>query len=73
MPQKTTGCEGLKPGKGSLAGFFSSVIVSPTLQSETLLIPELIKPISPGPKESTSSALGENIPTLSIVCVTQQP
>ena len=50
-------------------GFFSSVIVSPTLQSDTLLMPELIKPISPGPKVSTSVGFGEKIPTLSIVCV----
>ena len=68
IPQKTTGWEGLKPGNTSSVGVLSSVIVSPTLQSETLLMPELIKPISPGPKESISIALGENIPTLSIVC-----
>ena len=57
--------------KSKVKYFYSdpSVIVSPTLQSDTLLMPELINPISPGPRVSTSVGLGEKIPTLSIVCV----
>ena len=59
----------MNPGKGCVVGFFSSVIVSPTLQSATLLIPEFINPISPGPSDITSVGLGENTPTLLMICV----
>ena len=52
-----------------LIGFFSSVIVSPMRQSETLFILAFIKPISPGPKKSTSSIFGLKIPTRSIIYV----
>ena len=49
-PQKTTGTDGLKPGRACSQGFLSSVIVSPTLQSDAVLMLAVIKPISPGPK-----------------------
>ena len=39
-------------------GFLSSVIVSPTLQSATVLTEAVIKPISPGPNSSTFIILG---------------
>ena len=52
-PQKTTGIEGLKPSNIEFVGFLSSVIVSPTLQSATVLTEAVKKPISPGPIDST--------------------
>ena len=48
---------GLKPGSGSAAGRRSSVIVSPTWQSATALMPAVMKPISPGPSRSTALRL----------------
>ena len=41
QPQNTTGRLGWKPGSGSGAGLRSSVIVSPTLQSATVLMAAL--------------------------------
>ncbi len=64
-PQNTTGTEGLKPASISVAGLRSSVMVSPTLQSAIVLMPAMMKPISPGPSSAMSVALGAKMPTLS--------
>ena len=40
-------------------------MVSPTLQSAMVLMPAMMKPISPGPSSATSLGLGVNTPTLS--------
>ena len=68
MPQKITGLLGLNPGKASCMGFFTSIIVSPTLQSDTCLILPVIKPTSPAHNSSTIIFFGLNTPTLSIIC-----
>ena len=65
MEQNTTGIDGLNPDKGSKQGTLLSVIVSPMLQSLTLLMLAVIKPTSPGYKASTSCIFGVNTPTLS--------
>ena len=66
MPQKTTGCTSRNPVRALAVGFFSSVMVSPTAASDTSLIWAVKKPISPGPRLSTSVALGVKTPSLSI-------
>ena len=66
-PQKTTGLLGLKPGNASLRGFSASHIVSPTLVSDKILIPVVIKPISPAFSSLTSFALGVKTPTFSTI------
>ena len=48
------------------AGFFISVIVSPTQASDTNLIAAVIKPTSPTDKFSTILGLGSRTPTCSI-------
>ena len=50
----------------SAAGRFSSVTVSPTRVSATCLMAAVKKPISPGPRLSTISFLGREMPTRSI-------
>ena len=64
-PQKTTGCAGANPGKAFSQPFFSCVIVSPTLVSETCLIDAVKKPISPADKTSIGVIFGVNTPILS--------
>ena len=64
-PQNTTGTDGLKPGSGSEAGFRSSVMVSPILVSDTSLMPDVMKPISPGPSSLLCSGFGVKKPTRS--------
>ena len=54
------------PGSAALAGFFSSVTVSPTRVSATCLIEAVKKPISPGPSLFRISCLGRKMPTRSI-------
>ena len=44
-------------------------MVSPTLQSATVLMPAVMKPISPGPSSGTVTPLGVKTPTRSTVCV----
>ena len=55
----------MKPGRASVAGRRSSVMVSPTLQSATVLIAAVMKPISPGPRSSIGTIFGVNTPTCS--------
>ena len=55
----------LKPGSGSEAGRVSSVMVSPTEQSATALMPAVMKPRSPGRSSGISRRLGVNTPTRS--------
>ena len=66
-PQKTTGLLGLNPGRATFNGSFASQIVSPTFVSDNSFIPVVIKPISPAFSSFTSSALGVNTPTFSIL------
>ena len=49
-----------------MAGFFSSVIVSPTGAPSISLIPAMTKPTSPVSSDSRVTGLGENRPSLSI-------
>ena len=65
-PQNTTGLLGLKPGKASIFGFVASQIVSPTFVYDKILIPVVIKPISPAFNSSMSFGFGVKIPTFSI-------
>ena len=65
-PQNTTGCTSRKPGRAVAAGRFSSVMVSPTAAWATSLIWAVMKPISPGPRLSTSVRLGLKTPMRSI-------
>jgi len=44
-------------------------MVSPILQSATVLMPAVMKPISPGPSSGTATPLGVNTPTRSTVWV----
>ena len=66
-PQNTTGTDGLNPGRISRQGLRSSVIVSPTLASDTVFTPALINQISPGPNSLMIVGFGPKIPTRSIV------
>ena len=45
------------------------MIVSPTRQSATVLMPAVMKPISPGPSASTATPFGVKTPTRSIACI----
>ncbi len=47
-----------KPGSGSAAGFSSSMMVSPILASETVLMLAKRKPTSPAESSSQGVALG---------------
>ena len=66
-PQNTTGLLGLKPGKAFNFVFVASHIVSPTFVSDKILIPVVIKPISPAFNSFTSFGFGVKIPTFSII------
>ena len=55
------------------AGLRSSVIVSPTRASPISLMAAVMKPTSPGPSVSISSALGVNTPTRSTRCAAPVP
>ena len=66
-PQNTTGLLGLNPGRGWLVGFNESVIVSPTLQSLTCLMPAVINPISPFSRASVYFIFGVKNPHFSTI------
>ena len=55
----------LEAGERLGAGRRSSVIVSPTRQSATALMPAVIKPISPGPSSGAATPFGVKTPTRS--------
>ena len=67
-PQNTTDWTSLNPGNAVVAGFFTVVMVSPTLACATSLICAVMKPISPGPSSVNCSILGRKHPTRSIRC-----
>jgi hypothetical protein len=55
----------LKPGSGSVQGFASSVIVSPTGAPSISLMPATTKPTSPVSSVSAASDFGVKRPSLS--------
>ncbi len=67
-PAKTCDCTFLKPGSGSLAGWSSSVMVSPTCADLSSLMPAMTKPTSPADNCGRSTDLGVNTPTCSVRC-----
>ena len=68
MPANTRGWTCLKPGSGSVACLYSSVMVSPTGAPSISLMPAMTKPTSPGPSSRAGTDFGVKRPSLSTWC-----